>query len=720
MPADERIKVIFKTIFVRNSADITSTGEFYFIARAGNVSIGNRNRIFNAVEGRTFRLPQPEWSGIVDVRNLSQVVVSFQGKDEDDLSADDDLGTIQHTLRFPYRQQSFMHGTGYYLLEWEVQLVVGGVFGRHPPDAVFATRQHTGSLTCTTVSGNSFPARMEMHPVRPVPIPPPAAVLPARPAFPGGAPPPELNEGNTLVAVNSPVNIIPNPAVIPVLGPPTAAPVGPHTDDVLDSANWANARNCARIEYTWYRPNTLSLTDNDARLEWRAVPLPPPAGGPAAGAAMFFDPATGISRATGRGRRVLVHGTAEGDVQLEVRFQGALFATYRAIVRQVRRIPCRITILNGNTPNSTPRATPDDARNHLAVANRFLWQMALELTLDTDPARTHGATPTTIPGIFRIRVSPGATRNVANTRAATIRNHRAGVMNFVYIHSDAGGNLGAATDYPASTAAAGVGAAPVTAGRPVVNDAGTPSGSWARRTGVGIGADATADPVNTTLLAANQRPWPGPGPRTLIAAMYLTDGNGGALVPVGNHATPARQREYANTMAHEFGHILNLGHRVEGVPPPPGSPAGTLSRDMTAADPVANLVEGGIFWDGLLHPPHQNVMQWWDPSAIAQDFDIVQARAAHLSPLVTGAPALPPAAPPPPGPAPPRRPPGTTEYVIQSGDYLSKIAQRYGMTWQQLYNYDGGTGVPNRQRLRSGDPDLIYPGEVIVVPEAGA
>jgi LysM repeat protein len=55
-------------------------------------------------------------------------------------------------------------------------------------------------------------------------------------------------------------------------------------------------------------------------------------------------------------------------------------------------------------------------------------------------------------------------------------------------------------------------------------------------------------------------------------------------------------------------------------------------------------------------------------------------------------------------------------YIVQSGDWLSKIASRYGMTWQELWHYDGGTGIPNSQRLRSGDPDEIYPGEEIVVP----
>lgn len=38
---------------------------------------------------------------------------------------------------------------------------------------------------------------------------------------------------------------------------------------------------------------------------------------------------------------------------------------------------------------------------------------------------------------------------------------------------------------------------------------------------------------------------------------------------------------------------------------------------------------------------------------------------------------------------------------MQSGDYLSGIAARLGISWTQLTGY------------RSGNPSLIYPGEVL-------
>ncbi|MEO6800581.1 MAG: LysM domain-containing protein [Rhodanobacter sp.] len=685
MAADERIKVIFTSVFVRDDSDTFGSGEFKFQARVGAQAVGDVSRVFDAVEGRTIVLPQPQWSGIINVAGLDEVVVSFHTR-ESDVFSDDELGTIRHTLRRPYQQAQLRHGSAFLLLDWEVQLAVDGNFGRHPPSSVFACRQHAGSITCTTVSGASFDARMEFHPVRPVPRIPPPSSLPVRPPMPLGTVP-DTNDLNTLVSAGDPINIIPNPAVVPLLGPPAAAPPGPHTDAELDAGNWANLRNCARLEYSFYVPAGLAFTDNDARLEWSVVSV---AGG---GAAAFFGAASG--------RKVMVFGTAAGEVRFEVRFKGALFATYRALVSNLRRLPCRCNIHNGNTPDSVPRATPADVKNHIDIANRFMRQLGLELTLDTNPTVTHGARLTGIPGIFRLSVARGQTRNLSipGQERAAIKNHRVGVMNFAYIHSDNRGILGAGIDFPNSTAPAAPGA------RPQITDNGSPSTSWIRPTGVGIGADATVGPVVMQLIGGRPR-----AGHPQLFSMVVTDANGGALLPAGNHATLARQREYANTISHEFGHVLSLGHRVEGVPAAGANPA----RDQIAADPPATLNAGGIFWDGLLHPPHENVMQWQDPSTIAQDFDIIQARGVLFSPLVVGAVPLPPGVVVPP---PPPRSAGT-EYVIQSGEWLGQIAGRYSLTAQELYAYDGNTGRPNRERLRSGDINLIFAGEVIVVPGA--
>ena len=523
-------------------------------------------------------------------------------------------------MRRPFQQQIFRRNTRYFILEWEVQLSIGGAFGRHPPSSVFACRQTPGGNTCTTVSGATVHARLECHPVRPLPTPPPNTVLPNRPATLAG--PTADNNGNTMVTATSPINAMPNPEVIPILGPPTAAPIGPHNNAGLDSANWANTRNCARIEYTFYQPASLNFTDDDPRLEWTAVAV--------AGGAVSFLKSDGTVSATGLGRRVMVYGTAAGEVRFDIRFQGAIIATYRALVLNLRQVPCRCNILNGPNAATQPRVGPDDVKNHVDIANRFLRQLGIELTLDTDPSRRHGATATHIPGVFRIRVSAWRTRNVNNTDWCTRRNYRANVMNFAYIHSDRAGNLGAATDFPANNAGATITDPPT--GR--AGTTATPSTSWIRPTGTGVGTDATTGTITMNLIAARQR-----ASDPQLFAMYVTDANGGTGAP-NIFQTVVRQREYANTMSHEFGHILNLGHRVEGVPASGANPA----RDMTAADPLASLNAGGIFWDGLLHPPHENVMQWWDPSTIAQDFDLIQARAVQQSPLVVAATIVNPAA----------------------------------------------------------------------------
>jgi hypothetical protein len=282
----------------------------------------------------------------------------------------------------------------------------------------------------------------------------------------------------------------------------------------------------------------------------------------------------------------MVYGKTAGEVRLECRFRGALFATYRALVAPLKQVPCRFNILNG-PPGSQPRSTPANVRDHLAIANRMLRQVALELVLDTNATRTDGAHATTIPGIFRIKVSAGVTRNTNGNRASVL-NHRANVMNFAYIFSEnRPGVLGAASSYPANNAGA------------TITDTGTPSSSWISPSG--IPPDGAAGTTTMNLLAVRAIPPPAGHPAYVgLFAMYVTDGN-------GNPSVLASQQAYANTIIHEFGHILNLGHR--GV----------------AGDP----------WDDLVnYPPNENIMHPSNPPALAQDFDIIQARAVRSSPLI--------------------------------------------------------------------------------------
>jgi len=67
----------------------------------------------------------------------------------------------------------------------------------------------------------------------------------------------------------------------------------------------------------------------------------------------------------------------------------------------------------------------------------------------------------------------------------------------------------------------------------------------------------------------------------------------------------------------------------------------------------------------------------------------------------------------------------TKKYTIVKDDWLSKIAHRLGFWpasegWKTLYKFKGKDGKSNKELLRSGDPNLIFPGEEIWVPDIPA
>lgn len=540
------LQVAFRRVLVKDDADPFGSGEFMFDARVDGHQVGRPRRVFDAVEGKIIELPAAEWtSPAIDVRGKSSLEITFRGIDED-VFFDDDLGSVRHVLRPPWRQGIHRRHTRHFVLEYEVALGVRGTFAQHPPATVFSARQAGGQVTARTVSGHRRILRAEIHPV----IPTPTTGLPPRPAMPAGTPPPATNGAAINITPASPINVMPNPAVIPI----------------LTAAN-ANAQTAARIRLSYYRPGNWSFQRSDQRLTWTARTV---SGSPRVAFVGAPD-----------GREVLVYGRAAGEVVLEVRMGDALVASYRALVDRVRQIPCRFNILNGPNRRSIPRSTPADVQAHVAIANRFLRQLGLALTLDANPARRHGATATGTPGIFRIRVGAGTTRNTNGNRAV-ILNRRAGVMNFAYIHSDRGSNLGVAMFNPASNAGASF------------TDSGTPSTSWISPTGVP--PDGAAGNVTMNLGGAFNHPR-----IANIVAMYVTDTN-------GNPSQPAARMTYAGTIAHEVCHLLNLNHRVDQA----GSP----------------------FNDGLNYPTGENVMHWNNPTTIAQDFDIIQAKAVRQSPAV--------------------------------------------------------------------------------------
>jgi len=46
-------------------------------------------------------------------------------------------------------------------------------------------------------------------------------------------------------------------------------------------------------------------------------------------------------------------------------------------------------------------------------------------------------------------------------------------------------------------------------------------------------------------------------------------------------------------------------------------------------------------------------------------------------------------------------------YVVQKGDFLSKIAKKYGLTWQQIFE-------ANKDQIK--DPNIIHTGQKLKIP----
>jgi len=53
------------------------------------------------------------------------------------------------------------------------------------------------------------------------------------------------------------------------------------------------------------------------------------------------------------------------------------------------------------------------------------------------------------------------------------------------------------------------------------------------------------------------------------------------------------------------------------------------------------------------------------------------------------------------------------EYIVKQGDCLSSIGHKYGIFWEKIWNH------PKNAKLRAKrqDPNIIYPGDVIFIPD---
>jgi len=580
MALSNRIKIIFATVDVRRMSPRWGPNEWTFRATVAEQAVGNPNARFPANVDDDITLPEATWSHNIDTSGLDRIEITFAGTAEAE-SGTHDLGRVRWVMRWVNRtfgQQERQLTNRFFTVTVRVEVEVEGAFGTHPENTIYASREVSGQRIWTTASGRRMIARLEFCEVRPIMG---DWAMPRRPTQPSGAGPPRRNgQGRPIISENDPINFIHNPPVIPIL---TLAE--------------ANNQTAACIEWTYYCPAALEFTDQDDRLRWSKRSL-------ADGGDVEFVGGD-------KGLIIYVRGVHEGEVLLECRMEGVVLATYRALVRQIRDIPCRFTILNGPV-GAQPMSTHQDVENHRKVANILLRQLGLQLVLDTDPTANDGAVVSTIPGIFRINnVGAGVTRNVTgNQPPCTSLNYRPNVLNFAYIHSDYSGpgwiGYGMATDMSGNSL-------PLPASDPRVEDNGTPSTSWRRPSG--IPPDTGPNPVKMRVFrnASHRSGHP------QLFSIYITNG-------LGNPTTPRGKTLYGTCVAHETGHILTLRHRV------------------------------GAGHDGLLHPANTNLMNG-TVTTITQDLDIIQARGIlgcnFLQPAAAPAAAAPAAAPAAPaGPAP--------------------------------------------------------------------
>ena len=147
--------------------------------------------------------------------------------------------------------------------------------------------------------------------------------------------------------------------------------------------------------------------------------------------------------------------------------------------------------------------------------------------------------------------------------------------------------------------------------------------------------------------------------------------------------------------------IVNEALTAKGLPPD-----GAMSQPSLTLDSFARVVRDstgrivGVLRNGstriLSADEYRNIGA---PGFAVDDFKPLQPAPAPTpqpSPTPDPAPASAPA------PAPSQR-----TYRVVRGDNLTKIGRRYGVSWQAIYN-------ANRGRIKN--PNLIYPGWVLVIP----
>lgn len=561
-------QVAFRSPFTRGPEQMR------FTATVDGVAFGPVGGFSRSCDNRSV-VALPDFNTLLDldarpIENGKPKAVDVELTIQSDEPGGSRVITLRHSFRYPFfaRNGSTTHVSAIMSWRFEQELSLIGPDGLMDPFADLCRESPDGPMESTLGSPETR-IHVEAHPV----LPHRGGCTPRRPAFPPGTPSAFTAQGGArrVDLANGEQNVIWNPAVIPIM------PRGTTLD----------ATNCSRFKVTYYRPDTLNLLEaGDDRLEWRVQPL-------TNGEATFFGPVNG--------RVCSLHGVREGEVMLELRYRGAVVTVYRALVAPLISIPSRMTILhvaatdpaytNAADAAMRPNVTPAMVAGHLTLANKYWWQAGISLyrsrstTIGRLPAGVTAANiaATAYRGVFIAQVPAALTINIGgNEGDVGSLNAIDLVANFTYGISTADGTT------------LGEACLRETQGRATINDSGTPSTSWARPSGVPPDSSAGTQTMNLRQNGVYNATL---GGVHNLYAMYLR-----------NHAS---RFEYVNTLAHELGHILNLGH-----------------RGGTAATPPA--VDDGLHW-----PQEENIMHANNPSTIAQDIDIIQAKAARASKLCT-------------------------------------------------------------------------------------
>jgi hypothetical protein len=547
---DEKIKVIIDWVYIKKNGALWGKNTWNFKVRVDGKEVGDPKKKFTVLEGMYVNLGSKSWSRVVKISGTKKVKIEFGAKEVAFLKPDD-YGSVTHELKWPFRQTLALKlENKYFKVSIRVLLSVRKKFTYHNSNEVFACRTRAGKLECVTISGAPVRSRIEVCEVRPLP---PAGQMPKRLSMVGMFP--FKSRKGVKVKSTSPINLFPNPPVIPVI-----------------ASGKATTKNSARIEVTFYQPRTLKFTADDARLEWKTASLD------GKGKVAFVG--------GNKGLRVHLYGKAAGEVELKLMFNGAIAATYRALVKPIRRIPCRVTLLDGGKGYRAVSG-PKSVLGHVRIANRFLRQAGVQLSLDSSKATRDGASRLQR-GIFRVKLSKakrGHARNVGGANPPAIKyNYRAKVLNIVYVVSMSDASvLGEAIARATSKAKKPAGGSfPVVHDPPKSKANGTPSTSWVKPSGVWPHKSAKQQKVelmNGKVKHGLADLW----------GMTITNGN-------------KTWFQYGNTLAHEVGHMLGLCHRE-------------ATQDL--------LPELG-----------ENLMHATNGPIEAQDLDIIQARAVQKSPMV--------------------------------------------------------------------------------------